>query len=292
MIPNLFDRRLVRQRRNRAALRSPPLDYLLRHASGLLAERLRDVRRRFDLALDIGCHPDEIDACLGSAGRIGGLVVMDPSEAVVRGRGGMGLVADEEALPLAAASVDLVLACATLHWVNDLPGTLLQLRHVLKPDGLFLAALPGAGTLAELREVLLEAEVGERGGAALRIAPFTDVRDAGALLQRAGYALPVVDVETVTVTYDHPLKLLAELRAMGQTSALSERDPGPLTRAVLVRAMDLYQRRFAAPSGRVPASFQFLMLAGWAPDPSQPQPRPRGSARLGLARELDPKSSD
>lgn len=292
MIPNLFDRRLVRQRRNRAALRSPPLDYLLRHASGLLAERLRDVRRRFDLALDIGCHPDEIDACLGSAGRIGGLVVMDPSEAVVRGRGGMGLVADEEALPLAAASVDLVLACATLHWVNDLPGTLLQLRHVLKPDGLLLAALPGAGTLAELREVLLEAEIAERGGAALRIAPFTDVRDAGALLQRAGYALPVVDVETVTVTYDHPLKLLAELRAMGQASALSERDPRPLSRDVLVRAMDLYQRRFAAPSGRVPASFQFLMLAGWAPDPSQPQPRPRGSARLGLARELDPKSSD
>lgn len=287
MIPEVFDRGLVRRRRNRAALQQPPLDYLLRHASALLVERLFDVRRRFALALDIGCHPEELAACLGPAGRIDELVAMDLGEAVIRQRPGRALVADEEALPFAEHRLDLVLACATLHWVNDLPGALLQIRRTLKPDGLFLAAVPGAGTLGELREVLLEAEVEEVGGAGLRIAPFVDVRDAGALLQRAGFALPVVDVDTVTVTYDHPLKLLAELRLMGQASAVGGRGHAPLHRRVLERMSDLYVRRFGSPSGRVPASFQFLMLSGWAPDPSQPKPQPRGSARLNLARELD-----
>jgi NADH dehydrogenase [ubiquinone] 1 alpha subcomplex assembly factor 5 len=286
MIPEVFDRGLVRRRRNRAALQEPPLDYLLRHASALLVERLFDVRRRFTLALDIGCHPEELLACLGPAGRIDELIAMDLGEALIRQRRGLALVADEEALPLAERRLDLVLACATLHWVNDLPGALLQIRRILKSDGLFLAAIPGAGTLAELREVLLEAEVEETGGAGLRIAPFADVRDAGALLQRAGFALPVADVETVTVTFDHPLALLADLRAMGQANALGERRHAPLHRRVLARMSELYLQRFGTPSGRVPASFEFLMLSGWAPDPSQPKPQPRGSARLNLAREF------
>lgn len=282
--PELFDRRLVRQRRNRAARLDPPLDYLARHVSGLLAERIGDVRRRFGLAVAIGCAPEPLEPARRR--QIDHLIHLDPSEAAIRGRGAGGVVADEEVLPLADERFDLVIAAGSLHLVNDLPGALIQIRRALRPDGLLLGALPGGETLIELRESLLQAELEIRGGAGLRIAPFADVRDLGALLQRAGFALPVVDLETLRVTFDHPLRLLRELRQMGQGNPLSERSRQPLDRATLARTVEIYTRRFGTPDGRIPATFQFLMLSGWRPDPSQPVARRRGSGLLSLVREL------
>jgi hypothetical protein len=179
-----------------------------------------------------------------------------------------------------------VISCFSLHWVNDLPGTLAQVRYALKPDGLFLAMMPGGTTLFELRESLLRAELEVAGGAGPRISPFVDVRDAGMLLQRAGFALPVVDVDTVTVTYDHPLKLMAELRGMGEANALVQRGRGPIGRATLWRACEIYRELFGDGAQRIPATFQLLTLSGWAPDPSQPQPIRRGSGQVNLAEAL------
>jgi SAM-dependent methyltransferase len=205
---------------------------------------------------------------------------------MVRRAPGLGVVADEELLPFAAERFDLALSCLSLHWVNDLPGTLAQIGHALKPDGLLLAALFGGTTLPELREALLRAELELEGGAGLRVSPFVDLRDAGALLQRAGFALPIVDVETITVTYDHPLKLMQELRLMGEANALLERRHAPLRRATLLRACAIYQELFADAAGRVPATFQILMLSGWKPGPDQPRPLRRGSGQVNLARAL------
>jgi NADH dehydrogenase [ubiquinone] 1 alpha subcomplex assembly factor 5 len=244
------------------------------------------VRRSFALALDLGGHALPVAAAALAAGQIGRLVALAEAPNAERSRPHDRVVGDSEALPFADGSFDLVLSSGVLHSVNDLPGTLLQVRRALKPDGLFLAALPGGDTLIELRETLLAAESEITGGASLRVSPFVDVRAAGALLQRAGFALPVVDLESVTVTYDDPFRLLAELRAMGQTNTLSERAP-PLTRPVLARMSELYRSRFADARGRIRATFQFLMLSGWRPDPSQPQPKRRGSGRISL-RTLDP----
>ncbi|MDX1540001.1 MAG: methyltransferase domain-containing protein [Geminicoccaceae bacterium] len=281
----VFDRRLLRRRRERAARQEPPLDYLARQASELLAERIGDVRRNFALGLAIGCHGQPLAPLIGP--RIERLVAFDSGEALIRASGRDGVVGDEEALPFAAGRFDLVLGGPTFHWINDLPGTLVQIARTLRPDGLLLAAVPGGETLIELRETLLAAEIEVRGGAGLRVSPMIDVRDLGALLQRAGFALPVVDVETIRVTFESPLRLLGELRLMGQANALRERGR-PLDRAVLARLVDLYARRFPAPGGRVVATFQFLMLAGWRPDPGQPVARPRGSGTISLARELGP----
>jgi SAM-dependent methyltransferase len=199
---------------------------------------------------------------------------------------GLRVAADEELLPFGAGRFDLVLSCFSLHWVNDLPGTLLQIGRVLKPDGLFLAALPGGATLVELREALMRAELELEGGAGLRVAPAVDLRDAGGLLQRAGLALPIVDLETIQVTYDHPLKLIQELRAMGEAGALVAQHRRPLRRATLLRACEIYRDLFADGAGRVPATFQILMLSGWRPGPDQPQPLRRGCGRVDLARAL------
>jgi SAM-dependent methyltransferase len=244
------------------------------------------VRRNFPLAVELGCHTGQLAEALGGAPQIGRLVQADLAYAMARRAAGTRLVADEEALPFGPASLDLVLSCFSLHWVNDLPGTLAQIRFALKPDGLFLAALPGGTTLAELREALMRAELETLGGAGPRVSPFVDVRDAGMLLQRAGFALPLVDVETLTVTYDHPLRLIAELRAMGEANALIERGRAPLGRAALLRACEIYLELFGDRQGRVPATFQILMLSGWTPDPSQPQPIRRGSGRVNLADAL------
>jgi hypothetical protein len=169
--------------------------------------------------------------------------------------------------------------------VNDLPGTLAQIRYALKPDGLFLAIMPGGATLFELRESLMRAELEITGGAGPRVSPVVDVRDAGMLLQRAGFALPVVDVDTVTVTYDHPLKLMAELRAMGEANALVQRGRA-LHCATLGRACAIYRELFGDRAQRIPATFQLLTLSAWAPDPSQPQPIRRGSGQVNLAEAL------
>ncbi len=282
----VFDRTTVRRRRERVAAGLDGVDFLIREAASRLVERLGDIRRSFPLAVDLGCHTGQLAQALAGSGQIGQLIQCDLAPAMAQRSTGARLVADEELLPFGAETLDLILSCFSLHWVNDLPGTLAQIRHALKPDGLFLAALPGGTTLMELREALLQAELEISGGAALRVAPFVDLRDAGMLLQRAGFALPVADVETLTVTYDHPIKLMAELRAMGEANALADRPRRPLGRAILGRACAIYQELFADVRCRVPATFQLLMLSGWKPDRDQPQPLRRGSGQVNLARAL------
>jgi SAM-dependent methyltransferase len=281
----LFDRRVLRMRRDRVAPALSGVDFLVREAAVRLVERLGDVRRAFPRALELGCHTGQLAAALRGTVQIGQLIQADLSDRMVRQANGARVVADEEALPFGPACLDLVVSCFSLHWVNDLPGTLAQVRHVLKPDGLFLAIMPGGTTLFELREALMRAELEIAGGAGPRVSPFVDVRDAGMLLQRAGLALPVVDVDTVTVTYDHPLRLIAELRAMGEANALVQRGRA-LDRTTLGRACAIYRELFGDRAQRIPATFQLLTLSAWAPDPGQPQPIRRGSARIDLAEAL------
>jgi SAM-dependent methyltransferase len=274
----------LRRQRDRAAPQLRGNDFLIREVAERLLERLCDVRRDFPLALELGCHTGQLARALPEPRPIGQLIQTDFSAAMVRQCEGLCLVADEEALPFGAECFDLILSCFSLHWVNDLPGTLAQVRYALKPDGLFLAAMAGGTTLYELREALMRAELEIDGGAGMRVSPFVDLRDAGSLLQRAGLAMPLVDVETITVTYEHPFKLMQELRAMGEANALTERRP--LRRATLLRAAEIYHELFGDARGRIPATFQIMMLSAWKPAPSQPQPLRRGSGQINLAKAL------
>lgn len=286
---NVFDRRLVRRHRDRAAVRLAEHGYLFAEVAERLADRLDDVTRAFPIALDLGCHGGALANALGRRGGIETLVQCDLSVAMARLAAADGrptLAADEEALPFAPASFDLVLSALNLHWVNDLPGALIQINRALKPDGLFLAALLGGRTLSELREALLEAEVAEAGGASPRLSPLADIRDLGNLLQRAGFALPVVDADTITVSYPDALALMRDLRGMGETNAVHTRPRGATRRATLVRAAAIYAERFARADGRVPATFEVLYLTAWAPHPCQPKALRPGSAQARLAEAL------
>ncbi|WGF90037.1 methyltransferase domain-containing protein [Marinivivus vitaminiproducens] len=284
--PALFDRPAIRRARTRATPGFADAAFLVDEVAERLLDRLDDVDRRFPLALDLGCHTGQVAARLAGRGGVATLVQADASAAMASRAGGLTVVADEEALPFAGNRFDLVLSCFNLHGVNDLPGTLVQIRRALKPDGLFLAALPGGQTLHELRHALMQAEIETTGGAAPRVMPFTDVRDAGMLLQRAGFALPVVDMETITVTYAHPLVLMRELRAMGEANAVALRSRKPLRRDVLMRAAAIYQETFGTAEGRVRATFEILFLAAWHPHESQQQPLRRGSGQESLAKAL------
>jgi NADH dehydrogenase [ubiquinone] 1 alpha subcomplex assembly factor 5 len=279
----IFDRRLLRERRNRAAYGLHAHDFLLTEIAERLADRLSDIARRFPLALELGARDGILARTLQGRGGIETLVQSDASLVNVRRlHGGSNLVADEELLPFKEQCFDAVLSNLSLHWVNDLPGALAQVRSSLKPDGLFLASLFGTGTLQELRTALMEAELAETGGASPRVSPFADLRDAAGLLQRAGFALPVADVDTVTVTYGDLLALLRDLRGMGETNILFDRLKQPTRRTVFARAAAIYQERFADAEGRLPATFQILFLTGWAPDPSQQQPAKRGSGKTSF----------
>jgi SAM-dependent methyltransferase len=282
-----FDRRRLRRHRDRAAADLAAHDFLFQDVAGRLAERLADFSRRFERALDLGCHGGELGDALRATGKIDRLVQCDLSPAMVRlamRADAPVLVADEEALPFAPERFDLVTSNLALHWVNDLPGSLLQIRHSLKPDGLFLAALFGAGTLVELRDALAEAESETEGGARPHVAPLPELRDAAGLLQRAGFALPVADHEFIRVTYADPFRLLADLRGMGETSVLVS--GGTLTRRSLARAAEIYAERHAGEDGRIPASFRILFLAGWAPHESQQKALRPGSATSRIADAL------
>ena len=290
----VFNRRLVRQRRDRAAAGFGDAAFLFEEAAARLTDRLDDTTRRFPSALDLGCRTGGLAGALlqGTGHRAGieHLVQMELSTAMAaRAAAATGrptVAADEEALPFAEASFDLVISNLALHWVNDLPGALVQIRRALKPDGLFLASLFGPDTLGELRTCLAEAEIELDGGLSPRVSPFVDVRDAGALMQRAGFALPVVDAETITVSYAEPAKLLTDLRAMGETNAVLERRKVPLKRATLMSALARYARNFTDDDARHPATFQIVTLTGWAPAPSQPQALQPGSATGRLADAL------
>ncbi|MEZ5830083.1 MAG: methyltransferase domain-containing protein [Dongiaceae bacterium] len=280
----IFDRRLLRARRARAAANLHAHDFLLAEIADRLADRLSDIARTFPLGLDLGARDGILARTLKGRGGIETLIQSDASLVNARRarQAGASLVADEELLPFQAQCFDAILSNLSLHWVNDLPGTLAQIRNSLKPDGLFLATLFGTGTLAELRSALMEAELAETGGASPRVSPFADLRDAAGLLQRAGFALPVADLDTVTVTYGDFFALVRDLRGMGETNALIDRLRHPTRRTVFARAAAIYQERFADAEGRLPATFQVLFLTGWAPHESQQQPARRGSGRTSL----------
>ncbi|MBX9942455.1 MAG: methyltransferase domain-containing protein [Reyranella sp.] len=286
----VFDRTVLRQRRERAARGWEHQAFLKREIADRLVDRLADVRRTFALALDLGCHGDEIAAALAAlaaGGPVGHLVRSDLGQGFARRAGGPAIVADEERLPFAAGRFDLVLSAMTLHWVNDLPGTLIQIGRILKPDGLFLGAMLGGGTLWQLRQALAAAESDVEGGLSPRVSPFADLRDAAGLLQRAGFALPVADSETIEVEYANALALMRDLGAMGEGNLVAERRRGLARRTTLLRAAEIYGERHARPSGRVTASFEVLFLHGWAAHESQPRPLRPGSAAHRLAEALD-----
>ncbi|MBL6945753.1 MAG: methyltransferase domain-containing protein [Rhodospirillales bacterium] len=282
----VFDRHAVRLHRDRAAPKLDANDYLRREVAVRLLDRLFDIKRDFPAALDLGCATGTIGRVLKGQGGIETLVQCDLSPRMAERAGGIAAVADEEALPFANARFDLILSCLSLHWVNDLPGALVQIRRALKPDGLFLAAMYGGGTCAELRQALSAAEVELEGGLSPRVSPFAEVRDAGNLLQRAGFALPVVDSDTLSVSYPDPIKLMTDLRVMGETNAVMERRKGFTRRETMAAAIANYAEKFAAEDGRVPATFEVIFLTAWAPHPSQQKPLAPGSAKARLADAL------
>ena len=278
----VFNRRAVRAHRDRAAAGLDDYDFLLREVGERLLDRLDDITRRFPLALDLGSRTGILGDMLAGRGGVETLVSCDLSPAMAGRAKSPAVAADAEFLPFAEGSFDLILSNLDLHWVNDLPGALIQIRQALKPDGLFLGALFGAGTLDELRQAMTEAELAEEGGMGPRVSPFAEVRDAGNLLLRAGFALPVADGDSVTVSYADPFKLMADLRGMGETNAVAARRKGFSRRATLAAAAQRYAERFAGPDGRIPASFEIIFLTAWAPHPSQQQPAARGCATVRL----------
>lgn len=280
--PLVFDRPLLRRRLARAAALGPA-DFLLERVAEDVGDRLLAVKRDFPRALDLGSATDAVARVLARHPGIETVIRAAPRAA---GPGFPTVIADEEALPFAQGALDLIVSGLSLQHVNDLPGALTQVRRALKPDGLFLGALIGGSSLGELREVFAIAESETTGGLSPRVAPFADVRDMGALLQRAGFALPVTDVDRVVVRYASPFTLFADLRRMGAANALTERRRVPLRRATVLRAAELYGERFADTDGKVRATFEIVWLSGWAPHESQQKPLRPGSARMRLADAL------
>ena len=262
----IFDPAAVRRHRARAAAGIGKHDFLLREVADRLVERLGDMRREFRHGLALDDHGGILTAALD--GRVGKLTLGELDRATDN-------------------SFDLIASLLSLHWVNDLPGALIRIRRALRPDGLFLAALFGAGTLAELRQAWATAEAQHEGGVSPRVAPFAEVRDAGALLQRAGFALPVADLDAITVSYADAFALMRELRGMGETNALHERRKSFTRRATLMAAAEAYRVGFGDAEGRIPATFQVLWLTAWAPHASQQRPLRPGSAKARLADALD-----
>lgn len=285
--PRLFDRPLLRARRDRAARQAALPDFLLWRAAEEMAERLQGVERGFARILNVGAHHGVLADALKAAHPAADLVVnMEASAPLLALCSAPKLRADEEALPFRDGAFDLIASALSLQFVNDLPGALVQIRRALKPDGLFLAAVLGGATLQELRLSFAQAEAELEGGISPRVAPMADIRDLGALLQRAGFALPVADADLVTVTYASPLALMRELRAMGAGNVLAERRKRPMRRDTLARAVEIYAERFPAVGGRVAATFEIIHLAGWAPHESQQKPLKPGSAQARLADAL------
>ena len=277
----IFDRRLVRLRRERLATNLTGVGFLLHEVTDRLLDRLADIRREFRHVLVLGGTEALVTAVRARPGVVN--VVLADEVAAMLMPGGSRVVVDTEALPFAEDRFELFVGVMLLHWVNDLPGTLAQMRYCLAPDGLLLLAMPGGDTLGELRQALTEAELECEGGAAPRVSPFADLRDAGGLLQRAGLALPVADVDRITVSYGDPLRLMRDLSRMGEANALLQRRQGPLRRATLARACQIYAERYADGTGRVPATFDILFLSAWKRHASQQQPARRGSGRTSLA---------
>jgi len=286
--PRLFDRQLLRRRLDRSARDFHSASFLKRRSAEDVLDTLSAINRHFDVALEIGRrdgsfaqllaeHPDALS-------RIGYLIETDLSV-----RNNPAVVLDEEALPFGDETLDLVVSTLAFHTTNDLPGVLVQLRRALRPDGLLIASQFGGETLVELRRVLMEAELEVRGGSGARVAPFAEGPDCVDLMRRAGFNMPVVDTDKVVVSYAHPLSLLRDLRAMGETNILFDRPRKGLNRAILERAFTLYAERYPHPEGGVRATFEIITLSGWKPHESQQKPLRPGSARVRLADALGVK---
>jgi SAM-dependent methyltransferase len=283
----LFDRRAWRRHRERAA-HAGAVDFLHDEVAARLLDRLDLVNRAFPRVLDLGARAGDLARALAARPGTEWVVAAEPASGFLARAQQPRVAADPEFSPFRDASFDLILSNLVLHWAGDLPGALVQLRRALKPDGLLLAAMLGGQTLVELRTALFEAELAAEGGVSPRVSPTVELADAAALLQRGGFALPVADSETMTVSYPDILALMRDLRGMGETNALAGRRRVPLRRATLAQAAALYAERFGDRDGRIPATFELLFLCGWAPAPSQPQPLPRGSATARLADALKP----
>jgi SAM-dependent methyltransferase len=275
--PTIFDRTLLAARQRRA-LALGPAAFLLDRAADDIADRLQAVTRAFDRAVDLGTPTDAVRRAVAASGKVASIA---PA-----GWGAAELVVDGEGKPLAPESLDLVVSALALQFVNDLPGTLAQIRRALKPDGLLLAAMLGGETLTELRQAFAQAESEIEGGMSPRVAPFADLRDIGALLQRAGLALPVIDSDRATVRYASIFDLMQDLRRMGATNAMVERRRAPLRRATLIRLGEIYAERFSDADGRIRATFETIWLSGWAPHENQQKPLKPGSAQQRLADAL------
>ena len=282
--PVVFDRLLVRRRRRRAAALEPAT-FLLDRAADDLADRLAAVLRHFDRAVDLGTPGEAVREALSRLGSIGTIVKTGAIPPDGR-HPDKFIVADEETVPFGDGTLDLLVSVLALQWVNDLPGTFVQIRRALKPDGLFIGALLGGETLTELRQSFAAAESEVEGGASPRVAPFADLRELGSLLQRAGFALPVTDADRFTVRYDSALALMRDLRRMGATNALVARRRTPLRRTTLTRMIEVYADRFSDADGRIRATFEIVWLSGWAPHPDQQQPLRPGTAKTRLADAL------
>ena len=261
--PDLFDHKLLTQRRARAASFGVEGEFLHREIADQVSERLEEVNKTFTDVAIVGPRASLWTEFLGGTA-----------------------VKDQETLELETGSLDLAIHSLALHWANDPVGQLVQMRRALKPDGLMIAAMFGGQTLNELRTSLAEAETEIEGGLSPRIAPMGEIRDLGGLIQRAGLALPVADSVNLTVTYETPLHLMRDLRAMGETNVMHARRKTPMRRDTLMRAMDIYVEHFAEADGRIPATFEIVFLTGWAPSETQQKPLRPGSAKARLADAL------
>ncbi len=288
---HIFDRNVVRLHRDRAARIATARDFgdanfLFMEVADRLVDRLLDIHRDFDLALDVGCHSGEIHHWLQNhTGKVKHLFQMDMSEQYAKSakHRSTSFVAEEDFLPIKPASLDLIITNLSLHWVNDLPSAMKHIRAALKPDGFFLGSMLGGDSLMEMRSAIMEAEIELSGGVSPRVSPFANIQDAGRLMQQAGLALPVLDSEVITVTYDNLFKLAADLRNMGETNSVHTRVKSFSSRRLFLRAAEIYAEKHQQPDGRIPASFVILFMHGWAPDPSQQQPAKPGSGQTSLA---------
>ena len=287
MVASITDKPLLRRRLGLALVRGDKrAAFLIEHVVADLTERLAAVERRFPVAVAHCGQSDGLALALAGSGKVGAVFRLEAAEAALNDACIAGAVGDEEALPFAPATLDLFVSTLALQFSNDLPGALLQIRMALKPDGLFLAAMTGGRTLAELREALVAAETELSGGASPRVIPTADTPDLGVLLQRAGFALPVADRDTLTVRYDSAFGLFRDLKAMGASNVLAERERRPARRRLFLRAAEIYAERFSDDDGRVRASFEIVSLSGWAPHESQQKPARRGSGTVSLAAVL------
>ena len=282
--PLVFDRNQLARRRARAGTSYQTVDFLKRRVAEDIEDRISLTKRQFDVGVELGAGHFSMRNML--AAHCQTLLETDPSPAIAAALQPPALCVNEEWLPFREASVDLFVSALSLHWVNDLPGTLIQIRRALKPDGYFVGAMPGGASLNELRQVLLQAEAEMTGGAEMRVSPFADALDLSQLLQRAGFTLPVSDRDRLTLRYDNLFGLLRDLQASGETHAPFAKGRRPLSNRILMRAAELYQEQFSDPDGRIRATVDILWMTGWAPHPDQPKPKRPGSATVRLADAL------